>query len=514
MTPLLAQDGLQSNALKSPDKTALVCCGRRLSYAAVDEMADRLANALIGGGVQRGDRVAIYLPNCVEAVIGIFAALKSGAAFVVINHSTKSDKLSYILEDCQAAALITSSHVAAQGALPEIRRRHERLQAVIVTGPSADEVCANTGELSFDAIQERFPAERPKVASIDLDLACLVYTSGSSGEPKAVMCDHSSMVFVTGSVTSYLENTPADIIFSVLPLSSGYGLYQPLMTFTFGGTLVLESTFAYPAATLTKMVEERATGFPGVPTIFATFLQFDLARFDLSSLRYLTNAAAALAPNHVLELQRRLPSTKFFSMYGLTETKRALYLSPDQAAVRPGSVGHAIPGTEVWIEGEDGERLGPNQTGELVVRGRHVMRGYWRAPEATAKRFRPGPAPGERICYTGDLFRMDEDGYMYFVGRKDDMVITRGEKVAPKEVENVLYSLDGILEAAVVGVPDPILGQAIKAVVVADASRLTKADVLAYCRTHLEDFMRPKYLEFRSELPKTSSGKILKRALI
>jgi len=185
MTPLLAQDGLQSNALKSPDKTALVCCGRRLSYAAVDEMADRLANALIASGVQRGDRVAIYLPNCVEAVIGIFAALKSGAAFVVINHSTKSDKLSYILEDCQAAALITSSHVAAQGALPEIRRRHERLQAVIVTGPSADEVCANTGELSFDAIQERFPAERPKVASIDLDLACLVYTSGSSGEPKA-----------------------------------------------------------------------------------------------------------------------------------------------------------------------------------------------------------------------------------------------------------------------------------------------------------------------------------------
>jgi acyl-coenzyme A synthetase/AMP-(fatty) acid ligase len=175
-------------------------------------------------------------------------------------------------------------------------------------------------------------------------------------------------------------------------------------------------------------------------------------------------------------------------------------------------VGFAIPGTEAWIEGPDGERLPPNQVGELVVRGRHVMRGYWRSPEATARRFRPGPTPGERICYTGDLFRMDEDGYMYFVGRKDDIVNTRGEKVAPKEVENVLHDIPGVIEATVFGVPDPILGEALKAVIVADP-RVTSSDVLAHCRRSLEDFMQPKYLEFRSELPKTSSGKILRRAL-
>jgi len=504
---MLAQDGLQNNRLAQPDKTALVCGDRRLSYAEVDAMADRLANALIENGVKRGDRVAIFLPNSIEAVIGIFATLKAGGAFVVIHHTVKFEKLSYILGDCQPAALITS----AQGVGSKLRTAQESLKLVVLTG---SELCRDGGELGFHWIQKSFPAIRPSVATIDLDLACLVYTSGSSGEPKAVMCDHSNVTFVTSSVIGYLENTAADTVLSVLPLSSGYGLYQALMTLTFGGTLVLESSFAFPVATLEKIGKERVTGFPGVPTVFATMLQMNLSRFDLSSLRYITNAAAALPVSHIQQLATILPAAKIFSMYGLTETKRALYLPPDQVGNRPGSVGIAIPGTEVWIEGPDGERLGPNAIGELMVRGRHVMRGYWRSPEATSKRFRPGPNPGERVCCSGDLFRMDEEGYMYFVGRKDDMVNTRGEKVAPKEIENVLHSLPGVIEAAVVGVPDPIMGQAVKAFVVADAALLKEADVFAYCRSHLQDFMAPKYIEFRSELPKTSSGKVLKRALL
>jgi acyl-coenzyme A synthetase/AMP-(fatty) acid ligase len=239
----------------------------------------------------------------------------------------------------------------------------------------------------------------------------------------------------------------------------------------------------------------------------------DLAQFDLSSLRYITNTAAALPPSHICKLREKFPGVTIFSMYGLTETKRTLYLPPEQLDRRPDSVGIAIPGTEVWTEAPDGRRLGPNEIGELVVRGRHVMRGYWGAPEATAGRFRPGPIPGERLCYTGDLFRMDEDGYLYFVGRQDDIIKTRGEKVSPREVENVLHSLPGVFEAAVVGVPDPILGQAVKAVVAADTSRLTAHHVLAHCRAHLEDFMVPKYVEFRRELPKTASGKLFRREL-
>jgi long-chain acyl-CoA synthetase len=200
-------------------------------------------------------------------------------------------------------------------------------------------------------------------------------------------------------------------------------------------------------------------------------------------------------------------------MYGLTETKRTLYLPPDQLDKRPGSVGIAIPGTEVWIEDVAGKRLGPGESGELIVRGRHVMRGYWEDPEATAARYRPGVIPGENVCCSGDIFRMDEEGYLYFVGRKDDIIKCRGEKVAPKEVENVLYALKGVVHAAVIGVPDSILGQAIKAVLVTSDPAITETQVLAHCKDRLEDFMVPKYIEFRSELPFTSSGKIDKKGL-
>jgi acyl-CoA synthetase (AMP-forming)/AMP-acid ligase II len=238
----------------------------------------------------------------------------------------------------------------------------------------------------------------------------------------------------------------------------------------------------------------------------------DLGAFDLSSLRYITNTAAALSPSKILEIQAAFPGVTLYSMYGLTETKRTLYLPPSQLATRPGSVGIPIPGTEAWIEDESGRRLGPGETGELVVRGRHVMRGYWESPEATAQRFRPGPIPGERLCYSGDLFRLDVEGFFYFISRRDDIIKCRGEKVAPKEVENVLHMLPGVT-AVVVGVPDPTAGEVVKAFIVANGAPLTESQVILHCRAHLEDFMVPKYVEFRNELPMTSSGKISKLGL-
>jgi long-chain acyl-CoA synthetase len=242
-------------------------------------------------------------------------------------------------------------------------------------------------------------------------------------------------------------------------------------------------------------------------------LKMDLSSFDLSALRYLSNTAAALPASHIQQIRQMFPGARLYSMYGLTETKRTLYLPPEQLAQRPGSVGIAIPGTEVWLEDELGNRLGPGETGELVVRGRHVMRGYWNDPVATAQRYRPGTVPGERVCCTGDLFRMDEDGYLYFISRKDDIIKSRGEKVSPKEVENVLYAIPGVLEAAVVGVPDPVMGEAIRAFLVLEGEKLTQAQVLAHCRANLEDFMVPHSVEFCSELPKTTSGKIKKSGI-
>jgi long-chain acyl-CoA synthetase len=509
---MLVQDFLQNSAVRLPDKVALICDGQRLTYAELEAMANRLANAMREHGVKRGDRVAIYLNNSIEAVVSIFATLKAGGVFVVVNHTTKADKLTYILNNCQAAALVSE---ARQAALTDrVLTETPSIQLRVFGGNRAAEAAAGRRQcLAFDAIQAAYPAHRPPQVNIDLDLACLIYTSGSTGDPKGVMSDHSNVDFATGSIITYLENVADDIVINVLPFSFDYGLYQLLMVFKFGGTLVLEPGFAYPAAILKQIEQERVTGFPFVPTISAILLQMDLTPYNLSSLRYVTNTGAALPPSHINDLRQKFPWVAIYSMYGLTETKRTLYLPPDQLDRRPGSVGIAIPGTEVWLEDEAGRRLGPGEIGELVVRGRHVMRGYWQNPEATAKRYRPGPLPGERVCYTDDLFRMDEGGYFYFVGRQDDIIKSRGEKVAPKEVENVLYALPGVVEAAVIGVTDPILGQAVKALVVLDGAALSKAEVLAHCHAHLEDFMLPKYVEFRAELPKTTSGKIKKTGL-
>lgn len=508
---LLVQHFLEHSAERSPDKVALICEGHRLTYSHLDAMANRLANALRANGVQRGDRVAVYLNNSVESVVAIFAALKAGGVFVVINHTTKHEKLAYILNNCQATALITDAR--KDELANDMMVECPSIRICILCSKGSNGVQQHGSLLTFNAIQADYPPERPPQVNIDLDLACLIYTSGSTGDPKGVMSDHSNVVFAASSIISYLENRQDDIVINVLPLSFDYGLYQLLMVFKFGGTLVLEQSFAYPAAILKRMEEEHVTGFPGVPTVFAILLRMDLSPYDLSSLRYLSNTAAALPPSHIMELREKFHWATLYSMYGLTETKRTLFLPPDQLDKRPGSVGIAIPGTEVWIEDEAGNRLGPGDTGELIVRGRHVMRGYWGDAESTARRYRPGHLPGERLCYTGDLFRMDEDGYLYFVSRKDDIIKTRGEKVAPKEVENVLYGIKGVVEAAVVGVPDPILGQVPKAVIVVDGVELSEAQVIAHCRSHLEDFMVPKYVEFRSELPKTSSGKIKKTHL-
>jgi len=505
---MLVQEFLTRSASRLPGKVALVCGERRWTYAELDEMTNRLANALTLGGVGRGDRVAIHLPNAVEAVVGIFAALKAGGTFVCVNASTKPEKLAYILNNCRAKALLVD---ARHGGHQPILDAVPSLSLGVLCGPRAENMGSRLRH--FEEIQAESPATPPPTVNAEADLACLIYTSGSTGEPKGVMSDHGNVDFASSSIMSYLENREEDIILSVLPLSFDYGLYQLLMAFKMGGTLVLERSFMYPNVILQGIEKERVTGFPGVPTIFAMLMQKDLSAFDLSSLRYITNTAAALAPSKILELQAAFPGVALYSMYGLTETKRTLYLPPDQLGTRPGSVGIPIPGTEAWIEDEAGRRLSPGETGELVVRGRHVMRGYWEAPEATARRFRPGPLPGERLCYSGDLFRQDPEGYFYFISRRDDIIKSRGEKVAPKEVENVLHLLPGVT-AVVVGVPDPTAGEAVKAFIVATGTALTEAQVIAHCRAHLEDFMVPKYVEFRSELPMTSSGKISKLGLV
>lgn len=509
MTPAaLVHHFLEDSADQFPEKTALVSADQRLTYAQLEAQANRFANALRARGIQRGDRVGLYLPNSVELVCAIFGVLKAGAVFVVVNATTKADKLTYILNNCQARGLVTWA--AQRPNTPTLLQQSPTLDWICLVGDAGED---QEPVIGYDSMLSRAAAQRPQVAVIDLDLACLIYTSGSTGEPKGVMSDHSNVVFAANSIRSYIQNCADDVILDILPLSFDYGLYQVFMAFASGATLVLEKGFTYPSAVLETIQRERVTGFPGVPTIFSLLVNLDLSEYDLSSLRYLTNTAAALPPTHIELIRRTFPGVTLFSMYGLTETKRTLYLPPEQLDLRPDSVGIAIPGTQVWIEDERGQRLPPGQVGELVVRGRHVMRGYWGDVEKTAQRYRPGPIPGERLCYTGDLFRMDAEGYCYFVGRKDDIIKSRGEKIAPKEVENVLYKLPGVREAAVIGIPDAVLGQAVKIFIVPARDELTVKDVLRFCKANLEDFMQPKVVELVAELPKTSTGKIKKTDL-
>ena len=510
---MLLQHFLEKNAQRLPDKVSLVCGNGRWTYSQIETMANRLANAMLAYGLRRGDRVVLYLPNTLELVAGIFATLKAGGVFVPVNPTTKRDKLTYILNNCRATGILFSSRQVNM--LGSIANEAPSLAFGIYCGSYSPEIGTEgrTLLLPFEKTQREYSGKRPLCKNIDLDLAGLIYTSGTTGVPKGVMCDHSNMVFAAKSIIQYLENVDEDIVINVLPLSFDYGLYQLLMVFCFGGTLVLERGFAFPAHILGRVEKERVTGFPGVPMIYNMLVRMDLSTYDLSSLRYMTNTAAALSAAQIDKIREKFAGVTMFSMYGLTETKRTLYLPPEQLDQRAGSVGIAIPGTEVWLEDETGRRLGPREVGELVVRGRHVMRGYWEDPLATSERYRPGPIPGERLCYTGDLFQMDEEGYLYFLGRKDDIIKSRGEKVAPKEVESVLNSLAGVAEAAVIGVTDNLLGEAIKAIIVRDDRELTESQVLAYCREHLEDFMIPKFVEFRDTLPRTASGKVKKTAL-
>ena len=503
---------LETSAERSPDKVALICGADRLTYGEIEQRSNRLAHALVACGCEPGDRVAIALDNSVQAVVAIFAALKAGCVFVTVNPGIKEAKLTYILNNSRARVLL------AQGrnlAVVGVSRNHApHLKKVVFIGryPLDPKI---HGAVSLDDFTGEFSHSPIIKRTSSTDLATLMYTSGSTGFPKGVMLTHRNIVFAATCITQYLENSADDVILDVLPISFDYGLYQIFMAFEIGATAVLEKSFAYPHAVLEKAVEEGITGFPIVPTISAILLRMDLAKYDLSRLRYITNTGAALPTRHICKLREWLPHVKIYSMYGLTECKRVSYLSPDQIDIRPASVGKAMPDTEVRIVDEEGKSVGPTVVGELVVSGPHVMAGYWEMPDQTDKVLKDDPHGREKVLYTGDLFSMDEEGYLYFVGRKDDLIKTRGEKVSPKEIENVLYEIEGVVEAAIVAVPDEILGHAIKAVItLEEGACLTQQDILRHCAQRLEAPMTPKWVEFRRELPKTSSGKIDKQELM
>lgn len=507
---MLFHHPFEQNVERVPEKVALVCGERRLSYADLEVRANSLAGAMRADGLSAGDRVAICLDNGPEAVIASLAVSKAGGVFLILNPLMKSEKLAFILDDSQARFIITSSRIAA-----ELERLPPGLRAVVVADGSA----TTTGEgraplVNWGEFVSGAPTQRPVVRRIDIDLCSIFYTSGSTGTPKGVMLTHLNMNSAATSIIQYLGLRPSDITLNFSPLSTDYGYYNVAMSLRVGATSVCEKAFVYPGQLVQLLGSERVSGLALVPTIIAILLKFkQLRRHDLSGVRYVTSTGQALPPRHLIEVQELFPRARLYSMYGLTECKRVSYLDPEQVRVRPGSVGKAMPNTEVYLIDAEGKRIDePGREGELVVRGSNVMKGYWRRPEETAARLWDGEGGGEKKLLTGDLFRMDEEGYLYFVGRKDDIFKTGGHLVSPKEIESVLHELPEVVEAVVVPVPDEMLGNAVKALVVAaPQTALTEARVIRHCRERLEPFLVPKHVEFCRRLPKTLAGKTDRR---
>jgi long-chain acyl-CoA synthetase len=513
---------LEERARRAPEKIALLAGGARFTYAEIERASNRLARGLGALGVAPGDRVVLCLENSYECVVSMFAVLKAGAVATLVSSSTKGEKLARLLDHAEASALIVAGRKL--DTMPGMIEERSALRAVIFVGDApahapatswAHEVAGTSARpVPWARLAEDGDVTPPPKIHTDDDLALLLYTSGSTGAPKGVMHTHHGLMSVTASITTYLGSAADDVILQVLPLSFGYGLSQLLTTFAVGGTLVLERFFAFPPLTLARIAEERATGFAIVPTIAALIAQTDLSGHDLSSLRTITNAGAALPPDLARTLGQKLPHVRIIPMYGQTECIRASFLPPEELLRRPASVGRGIPGQDYWLVDEQGEPVAPGGRGELVVRGPHVMSGYWKMPEETAQKIRPGRHARERVLLTGDLFHMDADGWLTFIARKDDIIKTRGEKVSPKEVEETILGLEGVAEAAIVGAPDPILGEAIVAFVVPMPGMfLDERSVQRHCAARLEDFAVPRSVFVLEEMPKTPNGKIDKQAL-
>jgi long-chain acyl-CoA synthetase len=507
--PVLLDELLERTLSRAPDAVAVVTGDTRLTYAELDDAVNRVANGLVARGVARGDRVTIHLEASIPLVVAVFATLKAGAAFTMVHPSTKPAKLARILADSEPRAVFVPASklqsLAASLTTPSLR-------AVVSVGglPAENDPRA----VAYESLLADEAATAPARRGIDQDLAAILYTSGSTGEGKGVMLTHLNLLTAIRSITTYLGMRDDDVVFCPLSLSFSYGLSNLFATLLVGGRFVIEKSIAYRAATLGRMSKEGTTALPIVPSIAPLLLAGDLGEFDLSKLRWITNAGAALPEEHVRRIRAALPNVALYPMYGQTECVRAAFLESSLVDAKPTSVGKAIPNTEAWVVDEHGQPAAPGVTGELVIRGANVMRGYLNKPEETKKKLREGAIPGEKVLYTGDLFRMDEDGHLHFVARSDDIIKSRGEKVAPREVEEALLCMPGIEQVAVLGVPDPVFGEAVKAFIVPAAGvELTRADIVRHCAARLEDFMVPSVVEFRDALPQTDSGKIAKREL-
>ena len=515
----LLHELIAEQANRCPDAAALVHRQTTLDYAALARQVAAAARGLLALGLNRGERVAIYLPKQVETVAALFGVALAGGVFVPVNPLLKPEQVIYILRDCNVRILVTSRDRAdsLEPLLPDCPDLHSLILVDAAVSPTAH--THHLRVLDWPALLALDEA-RPPARIIDLDMAAILYTSGSTGKPKGVVLSHGNLVAGASSVAEYLGNQPDDRILAILPFSFDYGLSQLTTAFLVGARAVLMD-YLLPRDVVTTVAREEITGLAAVPPIWVQLAPLKWPAAAVDSLRYFTNSGGAMPRATLAALRRSLPKTTPYLMYGLTEAFRSTYLPPEEIDRRPDSIGKAIPNAEILVVREDGAPCAPGEPGELVHRGALVALGYWNDPTRTAERFRPAPGqpPGlpvpELAVWSGDTVRADEEGFLYFIGRKDDMIKTSGYRVSPTEIEEVLYSSGQAAEAAALGIPHPTLGQAIVAVIKPLREAFNENVLINHCKKHLPNFMAPlQIIPYPTDLPRNPNGKIDRKRLV
>ncbi|MDQ3808841.1 MAG: AMP-binding protein, partial [Chloroflexota bacterium] len=475
-------------------RAAVIERERTTDYASLRARAAAIAASLRAGGVEPGERIGILLDRGADAIAAFFGVVAAGGVAINVNESLRPRQIENVLAHASAKVLLTSSELLSRQPRP---------------------IEARTTVLDIAMLAQA--AEFVPVARLGADLAQISYTSGSTGQPKGVTLTHGNLWAVMHAVTTYLDLTSTDRIASLLPFSFVYGLNQVLCALGSRATLVVERS-PLPQQMVASLRARGVTVLAAVPPLWTQLLGVQAFRAEpLLSLRIATNAGGRIPPEVVRAIRRAQPNAQLFLMYGLTEALRSTYLPPTEVDRRPDSIGRAIPGAEIMVLRDDLTPCAAGEVGELVQRGPTVALGYWNDPDGTARVFRPNPlrppgAPdGERVVFSGDLVRADEDGYLYFVGRRDRMIKTLGYRVSPDEICDVLYASGEIVEGVVTSEPDEQRGERIIAFVVLTETGSLKR-LQAVCAAELPRYMQPARIDVMSTLPRTSSGKFDLRA--
>jgi acyl-CoA ligase (AMP-forming) (exosortase A-associated) len=511
---------IETRANQAPEQPALSHKQEQLCYGELSTRVQQVAGGLRELGLQRHERVAIYLPKQLETVVSLFAATLAGGVFVPVNPVLKPLQVQHILNDCNVRILITC-HARLQQLAPSLASLRDLKQVVLVDDdlPSGPVPCS---VVAWHQLRDAPACTAPTGSVTDGDMAAILYTSGSTGKPKGVVLSHRNLMVGAQSVSGYLGNRRDDRILAVLPLSFDAGLSQITTAFEAGACCYLMD-YLLPNDVRRQVARHRISGITAVPPLWNQIASLNWNEETASSVRYFANTGGHMPRSLLARLRTLFPCAQPFLMYGLTEAFRSTYLPPDQIDLKPGSIGKAIPNAEVLVLREDGTPCQPHEPGELVHRGPLVSQGYWNDPEKTRERFKPVPGQAEGLVFkelavwSGDTVTRDEEGYLYFVGRRDDMIKTSGYRVSPNEVEEVAYQSGLIRDAVAIGSPHMTLGQAILLIVTVpattDSTASTLGALLQRCREQLPNFMVPLKCILEAELPRNPNGKIDRRLL-